>query len=80
MEGEKLYRENDCSFTCKCCGRETTIGFNILQEQSFEKFKDECVEQSTCGKCLVRNRINVMTDYDPVLLETAKNMICVGVI
>lgn len=80
MEGEKLYREEDVKFICSSCGKETSIGFNILQEESFSRFKDECVKASTCGKCLVRNRINVMTDYDPVLLETAKNMICVGVI
>lgn len=80
MEGEKLYRENDCSFICRSCGKETVIGFNILQEKSFEKFKDECIQSSTCGKCLVRNRIDDMVNYDPVLIETAKNMIAAGAI
>jgi hypothetical protein len=80
MEGIKLYREKDVIVNCKECKAEVSIGFNILQEEAFEKFKDEAIKESLCPKCLMRHRINSVVDYDSILLETARNMIAVGVI
>lgn len=78
MEGEKLYREKDVVINCKNCKAEVSIGYNILQEQSFEKFKDECIQESLCPKCLVRHRIDTMVEDDKVLLDSAINMIALG--
>lgn len=77
---EKMFREKDKFLICKNCQTEVSIGFNILQQPCFEKYADECVENSLCPKCLIKHRIEGIVKNDTVLLETAKNMICVGAI
>lgn len=80
MKGEKMYREEDDVVICKTCGIITAVGFNILQENEFEAFKSECIENCLCPQCLKKSRINAVINNDSVLIDTAKNMIAVGVI
>ena len=77
---KKLFRRNETVITCKSCGQKTEIGYNHLQTESYEKFTEEMKNESLCAKCLMRKKIDAMIDHDPVLIETAKNMIGVGVI
>jgi len=77
---KKLFRSNDSEVVCKSCGQKTEIGYNYLQTESYEKFTEEMKNESLCAKCLMRKKIDTMIDHDPVLIETAKNMIGVGVI
>lgn len=77
---KKLFRRNDSVITCKKCRQKTEIGYNFLQTESYEVFTDEMKKESLCPKCLMRRKIDAMVEYDPVLIETAKNMIGVGVI
>ena len=77
---KKLFRRNDSVITCKKCGQKTEIGYNFLQTESYEAFTEEMKKESLCPKCLMRRKIDAMIDCDSVLIETAKNMIGVGVI
>lgn len=77
---KKLFRRNETVVTCKKCGQKTEIGYNYLQTESYEKFTKEMKTESLCAKCLIKKKIDTMIEYDPVLIETAKNMIGVGVI
>lgn len=76
----KLFRSKDSEIKCKKCGQEIEIGYNILQTEVFESFVKEVQEEELCPKCLMKKRIDDMVEYDPILIETAKNMIGVGVI
>ena len=77
---KKLFRRNDSVITCKKCGQKTEIGYNFLQTESYEAFTEEMKKESLCPKCLMMRKIDAMVEYDSVLIETAKNMIGVGVI
>lgn len=77
---KKLFRRNDSVITCKKCGQKTEIGYNFLQTESYKAFTEEMKKESLCPKCLMRHKIDAMIEFDAVLIETAKNMIGVGVI
>lgn len=75
----KMFRKKDAEVKCKTCGKEVCIGYNVKQQQSFERFRDEMIEKSQCPRCLINSRLDNMIDYDKVLVETAVNMIKLGV-
>jgi hypothetical protein len=80
MKGKKMFRVSDSVFTCKECKSIVNIGFNILQESSFEKYKEECISKNLCPKCLIRKKVNSYICNDKILSETASNMIALGVL
>lgn len=80
MNGIKMYRTEEDVVKCKKCGIITAIGYNILQEEEFEVFKEECISKSLCPNCLKKQRIDSIVNCDEVLLKTVENMLAVGVI
>ena len=77
---KKLFRSKDSKIKCIRCGAVKEIGYNYQQSESYSKLVEGMKETGLCPKCLVRSKIDGMIDYDPVLIETAKNMIAVGVL
>jgi hypothetical protein len=80
MKGKKMFRVSDSVFTCKECKSIVNIGFSILQEISYEKHKNECIEKSLCSKCLIKKKVDSYISDDKVLTKTAVNMIALGVL
>ena len=73
-KGKKLYRAKDEEFTCQKCGKHTAIGYNFTQTDAYARFKNECVKENLCGKCLIDQK--TQTDKEIELeckLEQALN-------
>ena len=71
-----MYREIEDEVICRECGETIGIGFNFNQSQAFVHFTRQMKELKLCHKCLIEKK----TKNPMILIDTIKNMNCIGII